>query len=271
MSDSPVASLNRVMDLARTVASLALAACSVIAVLVVISLAGTEVEWSVYTGGRLLVLGLIVLATAGVTLALDPGGAGRGAGLVPLRVPRLATVGATLATVGLFVTGGLLVDGVVGVLDEDGVTRTVPVAGVLVGFAAIVTAASWWLRARVAVGLTIGVLTVATFEQVASSQLLTSSYDVIAYPPGTPDVDGQTWVLLGLALLLVLGWTWCALVTGHLGYRILVMGMALTVLPSLVMAITFDAAGWWTAVAVGGGAALVVLELHGSHGRPNQA
>lgn len=265
MSDSP-APLTRVVDLARVVATIALAFGSISVVFLVIVLAGTEVEWSVYTGCRFLVLALIVLVTADAALALDPGGAERLADLVPRRVPRPDTVGAMLVTIGLFVIAGLLLDELGGVYDVDGLTRTVPVAAALVGFAGIVSAASWWLRARVAVGLTVGALTVATFEQVATAQALTNSTDAMQYShrAGPPPVDAQSAIILGLAVLLVLGWTWCALVTGHLGYRILVIAMALTVLPSLVLAMTYDSADWWTP-AVGTGAVLVVLALRGRH------
>jgi hypothetical protein len=187
------------------------------------------------------------------------------------------------AIVGFSVLYGQLLDDVIGFGGDDDDIRAIWVAVALAVFAVLVTGAGWLLPTRALSGVVAGAITVVGFASLTGVLAIASAFEA-AFAPISPDprssqgavvgvrgvgsYDNDTWVILVLALLLMLGWAACAAVTRHVGFRILVVAMAVSVTPLATLVLRADHPTWWGVVlgAVGGGLLLAVL-VRGFSGR----
>lgn len=181
---------------------------------------------------------------------------------------------------GLFVVYAQLFDDVVGIDGGGDDPRYWPVALGLLVFAVGVTAAGWRLPTRALSGIVSGVITVAGFGSLtgvlAISGAFMAAFQMEVSGPeddfadyvgdfGPPDITNDTWIILVLALLLMVAWTGCAVVTGHVGFRILAVAMAVTVTPMATIALQAAHPTWWGVVlATAGGAALLATMVRAS-------
>ncbi len=150
---------------------------------------------------------------------------------------------------------------------DDGGQRTVGTALGITVFTLLVTAVGWLFPARVVAAVTAGALAVGGFvtltatlaTQAALQASVTESFEDAAWGMSWPEELGSDgWVLLGLAALLVLAWLACAALTGHQGFRLLVVAMAVSVTPLVLVAVQSEHPTWWAAALALGGAALLV-------------
>jgi hypothetical protein len=166
-------------------------------------------------------------------------------------------------------------------------------AGILV-FVVAVTAAGWRLPATrvlssVVVGLAglaamVGVLaTVTTFRTfTAAFSTVTPSDDdpsgtfrdgtVVRAAPSDPLANDVWMILLYCALLAVL-WTGCALATGHVGFRLLLVADGVVVVPLATYALLVSHPTWWEVglTAVGGLALVGIGWRSADHRAPSTA
>jgi len=179
------------------------------------------------------------------------------------------------AIVGIFVVYGQLVDDVVGLGDGNDIGAT-GVAVALTVFAVGVTAVGWLLPTRALSGVVAGAVTVVGFATLTGVLAVASAFQAAFAPmegagaqgyadggraSGVGGYDNDTWVILALAVLLVAGWAVCAAVTRHVGFRILVVAMAVSVTPLATLVLRAHHPTWWGVVvgAVGGALLLLVL------------
>ena len=180
------------------------------------------------------------------------------------------------AVLGFFVAYAQLVDDLVGFADDDDIGG-IGLAIALTVFAVLVTGAGWALPTRVLSGVVAGVITVVGFAgltgvlAVASmfqAAFSTYSGDPAMYGdtdgPSLHDYDKDGWTVLLLALFLLVVWAACAALTAHVGFRLLVPAMAVSVTPLATLVLRPAHPTWWGVVlAAVGGAALVLTALRG--------
>ncbi|WP_182525182.1 hypothetical protein [Nocardioides dongkuii] len=216
-----------------------------------------------------------------VAVALDDSGAT--VYLAGLATLALCAAGLWLTRRGPFVVVGVLalfavylqlMDDVLDLGDGDDIGG-IKIALALTFFAVAVTAAGWLLPAtRVLSALVAGGITVAGFAVLtgvlAISSALTAVFGSLSAgfdegPVEVPATDGFSddgWTILVLAFLLVLGWTALAALTRHVGFRLLVVAMAVTVTPIATRVLLVDHPTWWGVVlGAVGGAVLVAVGL----------
>lgn len=170
------------------------------------------------------------------------------------------------AVAALFVGGVQLYSDLFDYADDSGQVHAIWVALAFTLFSVAVTAACWPLSGRVIGGVLAGAFTVAGFaavmQELAIYGMFARSFteDDYAdyYPARDTSVVTDTWVILGLALVLILFWVACAAVTGHPGFRLLVVAMAVAVTPAATFALTVAHPTWWGVVLAGVGGALLV-------------
>lgn len=170
------------------------------------------------------------------------------------------------AIVGFFVAYTRLVDDVVGFGSDDDI-GAIGVAVALTVFTVLVTAAGWALPSRALSGVVAGVVAVVGFASLTGVLAIASSFQaaLVTTTDGTYDdvrgatpqhpYDNDTWVILGLALLLVVGWAACAAITGHVGFRLLMVAMAASVTPIATLVLRAHHPTWWGVVLGAAGAA----------------
>lgn len=228
-----------------------------VAVGLMIAVAVDDTGTAAYVGGG----AVVVLSLAGIALTR------RG----PFVVSGVA---------GLFIVNAQLFDDVVGV---DGDTPSYWPAGLgLLLFAVVVTAAGWGLPTRVLSGITSGAIAVAGFASLTGVLAVTGVIGAAFAGTGDemeyrdyvgdfdyPDITSDTWAVLVMALLLMVGWTCCAVATGHVGFRILVVAMAVAVAPMAVVALQVEHPTWWGVglAAVGGATLLAAFYRSSAAGR----
>ena len=145
-------------------------------------------------------------------------------------------------------------------LEGDNLGMVLSIA--LLVFAVLVTGATWLLPERVLggvvagivaavgnllvlVGLTIAVALTDTFRSIDLDDPLEAGS-----PPGRLDTyDNDVYVVLVAALVLVAGWAWCGWQTGHVGFRILIVGTCASVVPLATVTLAVEHPSWWGAVA----------------------
>ncbi|WP_193613061.1 hypothetical protein [Nocardioides lijunqiniae] len=201
-----------------------------------------------------------------------------GLSVVALSLAGLALTGrgpfVVTAVLGLYVTYVKVLDDVITVPDDAGDdVAAISIALGLVLFAVLVTVAGW-VRAdtRVLAGAVAGALTVLGFAGLTGALVLAQAFaplisfsldeDVMtSEPPRFDGYDNDTWVILSLSLLLMLGWAVCAALTGHVVYRILVVAIAVSVTPLATAVLSVEHPSWWGLVAgaIGGGLLLLAL------------
>jgi hypothetical protein len=185
------------------------------------------------------------------------------------------------AIVGFFVVYAQLLDDVVGFGDDNDI-GAIWIAVALTVFAVLVTGAGWLLPTRALSGVVAGAMTVVGFASLTGVLAVASALEA-AFAPISPDArssqgavvgvrgvgsyDNDTWVILALALLLMVGWAACAALTGHVGFRLLVVAMAVSVTPLATVVLRADHPTWWGVVLGAVGGALLVYVLVRSSGR----
>lgn len=183
------------------------------------------------------------------------------------------------AVAGVFVVLSQGYDDSVGFDGDD--QRLWPVALVLLLFAVAVTAAGWVLPTRAVSGVAAGAIATVGFAGLTGVLAVTSAFQAFFYDPqvtsgsaayssslsATTDagshVSSDTWTTLVLALLLMLFWTGCAVLTGAVGFRVLVVLLAVSVTPLATLALRVEHPTWWGVVlgALGGATLLAALVL----------
>lgn len=175
------------------------------------------------------------------------------------------------AVLGLFVLYGAAFDDLLGVVDGD---RRWPTALGLVLFAVAVTVVGWRLPARTVAAVTAGALAAVGLAALTGLLAITGLFaaafsafdsDVVSAPGVNVGIDdpfgyvrADTWITLVLTVVLVLFWTLCAMLTGAIGFRILVVATAVAVTPLATVALRVDHPTWWGVVAgAAGGIALL--------------
>jgi hypothetical protein len=183
------------------------------------------------------------------------------------------------AIVGFFVVYAQLLDDVVGFGDDDDI-GAIWIAVALTVFAVLVTGAGWLLPTRALSGVVAGAVTVVGFASLTGVLAVASTFQAALAPmmaqrdyadydggSGLGSYDNDTWVILALALLLMVGWAACAALTGHVGFRLLVVAMAVSVTPLATVVLRADHPTWWGVVLGAVGGALLVYVLVRSSGR----
>lgn len=203
-----------------------------------------------------------------VVVALSVGGY-----LLTRRAPFVVT-----AVLGFFVVYARLVDDVVGFADDDDIGG-IGLAIALTVFALLVTGIGWALPTRVVSGVVAGVITIAGFASLTGVLAVANAFQAAF---GSPDLDfhgrrhvhnydKDGWTVLALALLLVLVWAACAALTAHVGFRILVAAMAVSVTPLATLVLRPEHPTWWGVVlGAVGGAALVYAGLRARRRSPEE-
>ncbi|WP_122815947.1 hypothetical protein [Nocardioides pantholopis] len=207
--------------------------------------------------------GLVVLVLSGVGLALT--------GRAPFAVTGVLAAG---------VVFGQAVDDVLPLGDADD-PHLIGSTLALTAFAVLAAALTWRFPIRAVSAVTAGAVTVLGFATLTGALAFESAFQVAMAPSGsgdegadwlmseTRDLSTDGWTVLALAVLLVLFWTACAVVTGHQGFRLLVVAMAVTIVPLILIVLQSDHPARWAAVlAVAGAALLAAVAWPHRRGRP---
>jgi hypothetical protein len=168
------------------------------------------------------------------------------------------------------------VDDLFDAADLDGDNTGMVISLALLVFAAVVTGVTWFLPERVLGGVVAGAvavfghfvllvgLTVGLFFQTT---FVTYSGDADPAPARIDTFDNDVWVVLLVALVLAGGWAWLALQTGHVGFRVLIVGICVSVVPMATVVLAVEHPSWWSAVVgVLGTGVLGALVLRGVRG-----
>lgn len=155
-----------------------------------------------------------------------------------------------------------LFDDVFDATDLGGENVGMVISIALLIFAALVTGATWLLPERVLGGVVAGIVAAVgnflVLVGLAIAVALTDTFRSIdlddpleaGSPPGRLDTyDNDIYVVLVIALVLVAGWAWCAWQTGHVGFRVLIVGICATVVPMATVALAVEHPSWWGVVA----------------------
>lgn len=142
-------------------------------------------------------------------------------------------------------------------------------AGICV-FVVAVTVAGWLLPAtRSLVGVVVGIgglvamtvdLLVLSIGRVLSMAFASDAGGMFGGGHRThhDPYGNDVYVVLALCFLLAALWMWCAVATGHVGFRLLVLATAVVVVPVSTVAVMAHHPTWWEVVTAGLGG-LVLL------------
>ncbi|KRF12447.1 hypothetical protein ASG90_15905 [Nocardioides sp. Soil797] len=161
--------------------------------------------------------------------------------------------------------------------DGDGDNLMMIIAFAVFVFAIAVTVAGWFFPTRDLSSIVVGgiagyglgllLLAISVMRLIQgifgdlSVQLDEAGGDTPKPKAETP-FDNDVWVILVLAALLIAVWAACWWVTGHVGYRVLILATVTSVVPSATLALASEHPSWWgLAVGVVGGAVLVLVGL----------
>jgi hypothetical protein len=272
---------NFLIGLAATVALLGSAAAS---------------RWLLPDGDRAAALfawpGAFGAVSAGLVLgvAIDDGWAAYPAGLVVVALSALGYVVearpafVVSAIAGLLVAYAQLTDDAFDILDADNLGDNVGlvVGAVLFVFVLVVTGAGWFLPTRVYSGVVVGAVAVVgyatTLVGLGIARAFTGVFDdPLIYeqtggtpqrPPGSPFTD-DIWWIIAFSVVLIALWLGAAWVTGHVGFRLLVVAMLASVVVLGTAALAVEHPTWWGLVLGGAGGAVLLLgparDLLGGH------
>lgn len=174
----------------------------------------------------------------------------------------------TTAIGGLFVVYLQLCDDLFDFSDGGDNVATALSAALLV-FTVLVTVAGWWLPSRVLSGVLVGILAVAGNAAILTALGVVATFQVALDFHSGPEpakrfdeYDNDVWFILVFALLLVIGWAVAAYLTGHVGFRLLIVAMSVSVVPVSTVVLAVQHPTWWE-VVIGalGGLLLVAVSL----------
>jgi hypothetical protein len=150
-------------------------------------------------------------------------------------------------------------------------------AGVLV-FVLAVTAAGWFLPStRVLSSVVVGtgglVAMVGLLFALATARMFSAAFDSAAAFGSSEDggftsledaarhdpLKNDVYVVLLYCAVLAVVWVCCALVTGHVGFRVLVLTTAAVIIPIASLAVLTSHPTWWEVAACGAGAVILLL------------
>lgn len=171
------------------------------------------------------------------------------------------------AIAGLLIVYVNLFDDVIGVDDIDGDNFAMIASAAILVFAAAVSVAGWQLPTRdlstVTVGafallgnlvVLLGLVAVAIITQVFSEFSEESG--------GGPDLDNydnDVWVILLISAVMCAGWAYCYWITGHVGYRLLIVASLVGLVPIATLALTVEHPTYWELVVGAAGAAVLAF------------
>lgn len=169
-----------------------------------------------------------------------------------------------------FVVYVKLVDDVFDFTEGDGDNAIMEIALTLVVFAVAVTAGGWFLpKTRELTGIFVGAFTVVGLTMTISVVMWVVLLSMMSgFGPGAgpqlKEFKNDIWVVLILSVLLTIGWAVCAWLTGHVGYRVLVLVMPVVMIPLGTAVLRAEHPSWWGLVfGLIGGGVLVVAGLRG--------
>lgn len=178
------------------------------------------------------------------------------------------------AIIGLLQLYVALVDDLVDLTDTEGDSTALTVTAAVLIFAIVITAAGWKLPTRDLGGVFVGAFTVIAFTAVLSWVVIRViverafagfSTSLEESPSAGPDPDrfhDDVYLILLFAVILIAGWAVCSLLSGHVGYRILIVLMISSVVPLATAALAVEHPSWWSAgTAVIGAISLGVVGL----------
>jgi hypothetical protein len=205
---------------------------------------GIDKDWAAYPSG-LLVVALSVLGY--------------------LFVSRPAFV--VTAVLGLFLVYLKLTDDAFDIADLDDLDDNLGliVGLVLLVFVLAVTAAGWFLPTRVYSGVVAGTIAVVGYATVLLGLLVASAFVTAfddASAPRRSGYEDDVWWIMAFSVVLAALWMWCSWVTGHAGFRLLVVAILATALVLGTSALAVEHPTWWElVVGLLGGGVLVLLFL----------
>jgi hypothetical protein len=182
-----------------------------------------------------------------------------------LVIAGLSAGGYYLTRRGVFLVSGLaglaalyvqLYDDLLGFDDIDGDNFAMTIAAVIAFYTVAVTAAGWFLPAtRDLTGVLAGIVSVVGFSLTMIALSLVgvvsgffASFDDSRRPKREDTWDNDVWVILLIAALLCAGWAWCAWQSGHMGYRLLIIAMVVSIVPFSTLALAVQHPTWWELV-----------------------
>jgi hypothetical protein len=211
-------------------------------------------------------------ASAGLVLGvgIDKGWAAYPAGLVVvalsvlgyLVVARPAFVVSAIA--GLLVAYLQLTNDVFDIFDADHLADHVGlvVGAVLLVFVLLVTGAGWFLPTRVYSGVVVGAVAVVGYATTLLGLTVAGVFVVVLddrTARRNSQFDDDIWWIIAFSIVLVALWLCAAWVTGHAGFRLLVVAMLASVVVLGTTALAIEHPTWWgLGLGVAGAAALAL-------------
>jgi len=162
-------------------------------------------------------------------------------------------------------------------LEGDNVGMVISLA--LLFFTILVTGVTWYLPERVLGGVVAGAIAIVGNFMILSALAVAGFFLLMgdsiaegAVGSRVDTYDNDVWVILIVALVLAAGWAWLGQQTGHVGFRILIVAICVTVVPMATLVLAVEHPSWWGAVAgVLGVGALGALLLGGLRQKSPQA
>lgn len=289
---------HRAIDAVAVAFSVALLSAAVVLASIRVRAEG-DVDWSNFLLGAAATLGLLAVAVAAIRMVPDPlrrrlfvawpGAFGAlAAGLMltasiegdwtpylsGIVIVALSVAGywfsdspafVVSAVFGLFVLYLQVTDDLFNALDLEGNENVGLIVGaLLLVFAVSVTAAGWLLPTRVYSGVVAGVVAAVGYMVTLFGLLVIASFAGAfgerGGASGRRDYHDDVWWILVFSLILVALWAFCAWVTGHVGFRLLVVGLTVTVVPLATTVLGVQHPTWWELVLglIGGGSLVAV-------------
>lgn len=170
---------------------------------------------------------------------------------------------------GLFIVYVQLFDDLVG-FGDGGDNFAITLSAALLVFTVAVTAAGWLLPSRALSGVVAGVVAVVGNVVLLAGLAIAGTFESAFYgvdtngsmarPERFDKYDNDVWFILAFALLLIVGWALCAYLTDHVGFRLLIVAMAVSVVPIATVVLAIQHPTWWeVVVGVAGGLILVAV------------
>jgi hypothetical protein len=175
---------------------------------------------------------------------------------------------AVTAIAGLFVVYANLCDDVLD-FGGGGNNAATSLSAALLVFTVLVTAAGWLLPSRALIGVVVGVVSVVGNAVLLAGLGVAASLEAAfsGFDPSAPTqrmrvdtYDNDVWFILVFALLQIVGWALCAYLHDHVGFRLLIVAMAVSVVPTATVVLAIQHPTWWE-VVVGGFGGLILLAV----------
>ena len=174
--------------------------------------------------------------------------------------PHWAFVVSGIAGFGIFYANAF--DDLFDAADLDGDNPGMVISLGLLVFTFLVTGVTWFLPERVVGGVVAGVIAAVghllLLAGLAIGMFFQSTF--VTYSGSYDDGDGgsgptridtfdnDVWVILVVALVLAAAWAWLGRQTGQVGFRLLIVGISVTVIPLATVVLAVEHPSWWGAV-----------------------